>query len=242
MVELERLTKEQLAHYFDHTLLDSMATENDIRRICDEAMQYGFYAVCVHPRWVALCADILHRSPVKVVSVAGFPFGTNVPRAKAYEAEAAIMDGADEVDIVADLASILSGDAEYLKKDFAAVLKVCRKMRPAVPLKVIIESAALNEEQIRFVCSIAQGQGVDFLKTSTGFHKAGGARLEDVKLMIETAPRCKIKAAGGIKTLRQALAFIEAGVSRIGASSSVQIIEQFDATGKDINQTTEITE
>lgn len=222
-------TKEQLAQYFDHTLLDCMATENDIRRICDEAIQYGFYAVCVHPRWVSLCADILHQSPVKVVTVAGFPFGTNIPKATAYETEAVIMDGADEVDIVADLASVLTGDADYLRNYFDAVLQVCRKMRPAVPLKVIIESAALNEEQIRFVSQIAQAQGVDFLKTSTGFHKAGGARVEDVKLMAEAAPRCKIKAAGGIKTLEQALSFIEAGVSRIGASSSVQIIEQFNS-------------
>jgi deoxyribose-phosphate aldolase len=99
---------------------------------------------------------------------------------------------------------------------------------PAVPLKVIIESAALNTEQIRFVCQVAQQMGVDFLKTSTGFHKAGGARIDDVKLMAESAPRCKIKAAGGIQTAQQAMAFIEAGASRIGASASVQILEQFN--------------
>lgn len=221
-------TKEQLAAYFDHTLLDCMATEDDIRRHCQEAVAYGFYAVCVQPRWVALCADILHGTGVKVVSVAGFPYGTNLSKVKAYEAEAVIMDGADEVDIVADLASVLSGDADYLRRDFEAVLKVCRSMAPLVPLKVIIESAALNEEQIRFVCGIAQKCGVGFLKTSTGFHKAGGAKTEDVKLMAESAPRCKIKAAGGIKTLEQALAFIEAGVSRIGASASVEIIKQFN--------------
>jgi deoxyribose-phosphate aldolase len=115
-------------------------------------------------------------------------------------------------------------------------------MRPQVPLKVIIESAALNDEQIRFVCGIAQQAGVDYLKTSTGFHKAGGARIEDVKLMAEAAPRCKIKAAGGIKTLEQTLAFIEAGASRIGASASVEIVEQFDVVCSDKNTTTEITE
>ena len=222
-------TKEQLAQYFDHTLLDCMATEDDIRRICDEAVQYGFYAVCIYPRWVKLCADILHQTQVKVVTVTGFPFGTNLPKSTVYETDAVIMDGADEVDIVADLASILAGDADYLRDYFYAVLKVCRKMRPAVPLKVIIESAALSEEQIRFVSQIAQTQGVDFLKTSTGFHKAGGARVEDVKIMAEAAPRCKIKAAGGIKTLEQALSFIDAGADRIGASSSVQIIKEFVA-------------
>jgi deoxyribose-phosphate aldolase len=234
-------TKEQLAHYFDHTLLDCMATESDICRHCQDAMQYGFYAVCVQPRWVSLCADILSGSGVKVVSVAGFPYGTETSRVKALEADAVIMDGADEVDIVADMASVIAEDANYLRADFEAVLKICRAVMPPVPLKVIIESAALNPEQIRFICTIAQQSGVDFLKTSTGFHKAGGARVEDVKLMAETAPHCKIKAAGGIKTAEQTLAFIEAGVSRIGASASIQIIEQFDKMQKDINTPTETT-
>lgn len=222
--------KEELAKYFDHTILDCMATADDIRRHCDEAIKYGFYAVCVQPRWVALAADILHGTDVKVDSVAGFPFGTETPKVKALEAKAVIMDGADEVDIVADMASILTGDADYLRRDFGAVLDVCRKMHPAVPLKVIIESAALDEEQIRFVCGIAQQTDVDFVKTSTGMHKAGGAELDDVKLIIESAPHCKIKAAGGIKTLAQAMAFIDAGVLRIGASASVQIMEEFIST------------
>lgn len=221
-------TKKGLAGYFDHTLLDCMASEPGIRRLCEEAMHYGFYAVCVQPRWVWLCADILNGTEVKVVSVAGFPFGTNLPKVKTYEADAVIMDGADEVDMVADLASILTGDADYLRREFEAVLAVCRRMRPAVLLKVIIESTALNQEQIRFVCEIAQRAGVNYLKTSTGFHTAGGARIEDVRRMAEAAPRCRIKAAGGIKTAQQALAFIEAGASRIGASASVEIVNQFN--------------
>lgn len=220
-------TKKDLAKYFDHTLLGATATEADIRRHCDEAIKYGFYAVCVQPRWVGLCADILHGTSVKVVSVAGFPFGTESPKVKAFEADAVIMDGADEVDIVADLAAVQAGDADTLRREFTAVLKVCRRMHPPVALKVIIESAALTPEQIRFVCGIAQDTGVDFVKTSTGFHPAGGVRIEDVKLMAEAAPRCKIKAAGGIKTIQQAIAFIEAGASRIGASASVQIVEAF---------------
>ena len=235
-------TKEQLAQYFDHTLLDCMATEDDIRRHCQEAMDHGFYAVCVQPRWVSLCADVLSGSGVKVVSVAGFPYGTQTSRVKAFEADAVIMDGADEVDIVADLASVITGDADYLRSDFETVLKVCRSVMPPVPLKVIIESAALNSDQIRHVCEIAQQAGVDFLKTSTGFHKAGGARVEDVKLMTEAAPRCNIKAAGGIRTLEQTLAFIDAGASRIGASASVQITDQFDVIHSNKNETTEITE
>jgi deoxyribose-phosphate aldolase len=221
-------TKEQFAKYFDHTLLDCMATEPDIRRHCQESVKHGFYAACVQPRWVSLCADILSGTGVKVVSVAGFPYGTQTPKVKAYEAEAVIMDGADDVDMVADLASVITGDIDYLRNDFKTVLSVCHSMRPKVPLKVIIESAALTTEQIRFVCRIAQQLEVNFIKTSTGFHSAGGARVEDVKLMAQTAPHCRIKAAGGIKTLEQARAFIEAGASRIGASASVEMIEKFN--------------
>ena len=132
-------TKEQLAKYFDHTLLDCMATDADIHRHCHEAVDHGFYAVCVQPRWVSLCADILHGTGVKVVSVAGFPYGTNLSKVKAFEAEAVIMDGADEVDIVTDLASVIEGDADYLRRDFETVVKVCHSMSPKVPLKVIIE-------------------------------------------------------------------------------------------------------
>ncbi len=221
-------TKKELAQYFDHTLLNLLAVEPDIRRCCGEALRHGFYAVCVQPRWVSLCADLLHGSGVKVVSVAGFPFGTEAAHVKAYQAEAVIRDGADEVDIVADLASVLSGDAAYLRREFAAVRKVCRKMHPPVILKVIIESASLTAEQLQFVCGIAQDCGVDFVKTSTGFHPAGGARVEDVRQMAQAAPRCGIKAAGGIKTLQQAMAMIEAGATRIGASASAQILEQFN--------------
>jgi deoxyribose-phosphate aldolase len=221
-------TKEQLAKYFDHTLLDCMATEADIRRHCQEAVDYGFYAACVQPRWVSFCANLLHGTDVKVVSVAGFPFGTDSPRIKALQAEEVIMAGADEVDIVADLAAVIDGDRKRLQDDMAAVLKVCRSMKPEVILKVIIEASALNHEQIRFVCDAAQAVGVDFVKSNTGFHKTGGAKLDEVKLMIESAPHCRVKASAGITTAEQALAFVEAGVSRIGASASVQIIEQFN--------------
>lgn len=220
-------TKEQLAKYFDHTLLDPMAVADDIRRICNEALECGFYAVCVHPRWVDFAADILRSSGVKVVSVAGFPFGANLIKSTVAEAKAVIMQGADEVDIVADLASILSGDSTYLARQFAEILRVCRSMHPPVLLKVIIEAAALTPEQIQFVCGIAQRVGVDFLKTSTGFHKSGGARFDDVRLMAAAAPRCRIKAAGGIRTLADTLAVIEAGASRIGASASVSILSEF---------------
>jgi len=129
--------------------------------------------------------------------------------------------------MVADLAAIIEGDERYLLNQLQAVLKVCRSMRPAVVLKVIIESAALTREQKIFACQVAQQASVDFIKTSTGMNPAGGATVEDIKLMKESAQRCKIKAAGGIRTATQALDMIEAGADRIGTSSGVQIINEF---------------
>jgi deoxyribose-phosphate aldolase len=220
-------SRQELAKYIDHTQLSATTVEADIRKLCQEAKEYHFAAVCVTARWVSLSADLLKGSGVLVAGVAGFPLGAVCPRIKALEAEEVIMAGADEVDMVADLAAILEGDQKALRKDIEAVLKVCRMMRPAVTLKVIIESAALTDEQIVFACRVGQEAGVDYLKTSTGMHKAGGATVEHVRLMAQTAPRCKIKAAGGIRTAEQALAMIEAGASRIGASASVQIVESF---------------
>ena len=220
-------TKAQLAKYFDHTLLTPTAGEDDIRRLCDEAIRYGVCAACVQPRWVRLCADLLEGADVKVCSVAGFPFGTETPKIKAYQAQAVIQDGADEVDIVADLAAVIAGNTAYLTRDLSAVLKVCRRMRPAVLLKVIIESAALTDEQIRFVCGVAQDVGVDYIKTSTGFLPQGGATPDAVRTMAQAAPLCRIKAAGGIKTLPQTLAMIDAGAARIGASATPQILDAF---------------
>lgn len=220
-------TVNELARYFDHTLLSGSVTSADIQRICNEATHYRFVTVCVNPRWIPLASDLLHGKGVGVCSVVGFPLGAELPRIKAIEAEAAIMAGADEIDMVADLAAILEGDTDRLSQEMAAVLKVCRSIRPAVPLKVIVESASLNEAQLTFVCQIGNRVGVDFLKTSTGLHPAGGATVEAIRLMVAAAPKCKIKAAGGIRTAEQALAMIAAGASRIGSSACVQIVQQF---------------
>lgn len=224
--------RQELAKYIDHTQLGATTVQADIRKLCREAKEYHFAAVCVTPRWVSLAADLLRGSGVLTAGVAGFPLGAVSPRIKALDAEEVIMAGADEVDMVADLAAILEGNEKSLRKDMEAVLKVCRMMKPAVTLKVIIESAALTDEQIVFACRIGQEAGVDYLKTSTGMHKAGGATAEHVRLMAQTAPRCRIKAAGSIRTAEQALAMIEAGASRIGASASVQIVESFQAPGE----------
>ena len=221
-------TKKDLAAVIDHTLLDALATRERIEGYCAEAVEYGFHSVCVLGRWVPIVAEILKNTDVKVDGVAGFPFGADTTKIKVADAKDVIMVGADEVDMVADLASVIDGDRKYLINDLKSVLKVCHSMSPKVLLKVIIESAALTDEQIKFVCECCSDVGVDFVKTATGLNPAGGATIEDVRLMAQSAPNCKIKAAGGIRTTDQALAMIEAGASRIGASASVEIINGFN--------------
>ncbi len=223
------LTPRQFAQYFDHTLLNPIATEQQIRDLCQEAVQYGFYSVCIQPRWVDLAAGILRGSGVKVCTVVGFPLGANTARIKAAEADVAIMAGVDEIDMVADLSAVAAMDRSYLLHDIRSVFKICRSVRPGVLLKVIIESAAMTDTQIVFACQTAQEAGAEFVKTSTGFHPAGGAKVEHVRLMAQASPRCKVKASGGIKTLADALAMIESGASRIGASASTAICDEFAA-------------
>jgi deoxyribose-phosphate aldolase len=221
------ISPEQLAGYIDHTLLDATATKERIERVCQEAIDYGFHTVFVNPRWMSLAAEILHHTKVKAATVVSFPLGADSTKIKTEQAKDAIFAGADEIDMVADLASIIEGDEKYLARQLYSVYQVCRSMKPPVLLKVIIEAAVLTKEQIIFVCQIAQKVGVDYLKTSTGLNPAGGATVEAVKLMKESAPGCKIKAAGCIKTAQQAIALLEAGADRIGSSSSLKIIEEY---------------
>jgi len=220
------ITPEKLAAHIDHTLLKANATSDDIKRLCVEAVEYGFCAVSINNRWISLAADILADSKVKVGAVVSLPLGGDTTQIKVASAKQAVMDGADEVDMVADLAAIIENDERYLVKQLTDVLDVCRAMKPAVTLKVIIESAALIDEQKIFACQVADRCGADFVKTSTGMNPAGGATVEDVKLMKEYAPNCKVKAAGGIRTAKQAINMLEAGAERIGTSSGVQIIEE----------------
>lgn len=224
-----QLSTNQLAGCIEHTLLSATATQEQIERLCREATTFGFHSVCVNGRWISLAAEILAGSNVAVGAVVSLPLGADSTKIKVAQTKDVIFSGADEVDMVADLASIIEGDTKYLSNQLRQVLKVCRSMRPAVILKVIIESAALNIEQKKFACRIAQEVGVDFIKTSTGMNPAGGARVEDIKLMKETAPNYRIKAAGGIRTAKQAVEMLEAGAERIGTSSSIKIIEEFDA-------------
>ena len=221
----------ELAGHIDHTLLKAEATSEQVLRLCDEARSYEFAAVCLNGRWVSLAAERLQGTSVKVAAVASFPLGADTTQAKVAQAKDLIYAGADEIDMVADLAAIIEGDGRYLLHQFGAVLDVCQSMKPAVALKVIIESAALTTDQKVFVCQIADQAGVDFVKTSTGFHPAGGATIEDVALMKQSAPRCKVKASGGIRTAQQALAMLEAGAERIGTSAGVQIIHELSESG-----------
>lgn len=225
----QNITEKKLAGSIDHTLLEATATVEQIEQLCRQAIDFSFHTVCVNGRWLSLVADLLAGSKVAVGGVVSLPLGADSTKIKVAQAREAIYAGADEIDMVADLTAIVEGDSNYLADQLASVLKVCRSMRPAVVLKVIIESAALSDEQIIFACRIAQGVGVDFIKTSTGLHPAGGATVEDIKLMKETAPGCKIKAAGGIKTAKQVIEMLAAGAQRIGTSSGVQIMKEFNA-------------
>jgi deoxyribose-phosphate aldolase len=220
------MTGREIAGYIDHTLLKAEATKVEVLRLCDEAQTHGFHAVCVNGRWLSLVADRLHDTAVKTAGVVSLPLGADTTAIKVAQAREAIRNGADEIDMVADLAAIIEPDESYLSHQLRSVLAVCREMRPPVLMKVIIESAALTHEQKVFACQVAQEAGVDFIKTSTGMHPAGGAAVEDIQLIRETAPRCKVKAAGGIKTAEQALAMLHAGADRIGTSSGVQIVSE----------------
>lgn len=218
------MNRTDLAQTIDHTLLSATATRADIETLCLEARNHGFFSVCLGPRWVALAAGLLVDCPVKISTVIDFPLGFETTRVKTQQAKAAIFEGADEIDLVADLGAIIDQDTRLLAQQFKSLLKVCRHMRPSVTLKIIIESAALTHDQTALVCSVAQQVGVDFLATSTGFHRAGGATVEDIRLLKTQAPSCQIKASGDIHTLDQALTMIEAGATRLGTSASVAII------------------
>ena len=218
------LKKDEIARFIDHTLLKPEATPAQIERLCDEARRYGFAAVCVNPVYVRLAAERLQGAEVAVCSVVGFPLGATTTAAKVYEARQALADGAGELDMVIHVGALKAGDYERAQEDIAAVADVCHK--GGALLKVIIETALLDDAEKVTACRLAQAAGADFVKTSTGF-AGGGATAEDVRLMRQTVgPRMGVKAAGGIRSYADALAMIEAGANRIGASAGVRIVEQ----------------
>lgn len=208
--------------YIDHTALKASTKNEDIKKLCDEAIENKFAAVCVNLTRVKMAKELLKSSGVKVCTVVGFPLGATFKEIKAKEASLAIANGADEIDMVINIQALLDNDLQAVKEDIREVLKIVRAKSSL--LKVIIETCLLNETQIKEVCSICVDLEVDFVKTSTGF-STGGATLKDVKLMKSVVKESiKIKASGGVKNVDDALEMIEAGASRIGTSSGVRII------------------
>ena len=221
------ITPAQLADFFDSTNLCPTANEKQISLLCKEAVENDFHSVCVNPRWVALCSSILYGTGVKVCTVISFPLGADTLAAKIFQAQNAINAGADEIDMVADLSAIIESDEKYCRDEMGKVLNICRSADKEITLKVIIEAAALTNHQKISICKHASEVGVDFVKTSTGLHPSGGATLDDVKLMVKNAPNCKVKAAGGIRTLKDTFELIGAGAKRIGTSSAKSILDEF---------------
>lgn len=208
------------ARYIDHTLLAMDATETQIAKLCEEALQHHFYAVCVNSGYVPLAAQLLQESDVKICSVIGFPLGAGLTIAKAFEAKAAIAAGAQEIDMVINVGWLKSGLLDAVKADIAAVREVC----DAIPLKVILETCLLSDEQIVQLCEICRALDVAFVKTSTGF-STGGARAEHVALMRTTVgEQMGVKASGAVRDRATAEKMIQAGATRIGTSSGVAII------------------
>ena len=210
-----------LARKIDHTLLKPEATEADITRLCEEAVQYGFASVCVNPCWVRLCRDLLRGSDVLVCTVVGFPLGATSCEAKAFETQNAIEHGADEIDMVINVGKLKSGDYGYVKRDIAAVVQ---SAGARAITKVILETCLLSDEEKIKASLLSRRAGAAFVKTSTGFSK-GGATLGDVALMRKVVGSALgVKASGGIRDLAGAKEMVNAGASRIGASAGIKIV------------------
>ncbi len=223
-MHIHELTPEKLASMIDHTFLKPYGTCEDIEKLCAEARHYGFAIVAVNPAEVERCVEELRGCPVHVGAAVGFPLGQTTTAVKIYEIEDAIQKGAGEIDMVINIRALQSGDTDLVRAEIRALADISQSA--GVISKVILETCYLTNPEKRLVCQIAREQHVDFVKTSTGFG-SGGAMVEDVKLMRDiVGPDMGVKAAGGIRTLQTAYAMIEAGATRIGTSSGVQIMEE----------------
>jgi deoxyribose-phosphate aldolase len=224
-VQIMGISRRQLAKMIDHTLVKPTATREDIKELCAEAEKHGFGCVCVNPIYVSLATQLLKETDVKVSSTVGFPFGVTLPEVKAFEASKAAENGAREIDMVINLGALKSGDYEAVRKDIEMVTAI-KNSQGDITVKVIIETGLLTDEEKVLACKIAKEAGAHFVKTSTGL--VGGATVKDVQLMRRTVGKdMGVKAAGGIRTLKSALAMINAGANRIGTSTAVAIIEEF---------------
>ncbi|HDX1179108.1 TPA: deoxyribose-phosphate aldolase [Pasteurella multocida] len=209
----------QIAQFIDHTALTAEKTEQDIIQLCDEAIAHQFWSVCINSAYIPLAKQKLAGTPVKICTVVGFPLGANLSTVKAFETTEAIKAGADEIDMVINVGWVKSNKWDAVEKDIATVLAAC----VGKPLKVILETCLLSKEEIVKACEICKTLNVAFVKTSTGFNR-GGATKEDVALMKRTVGDIGVKASGGVRDTETAIAMINAGASRIGASAGIAII------------------
>lgn len=213
---------QQIANMIDHTLLKPESTKEQVEILCQEAKEYTFASVCVNPTWVAYAHELLEGTQVKVCTVIGFPLGASTPEVKAFETKDAIANGATEVDMVINIGALKSGDDALVKRDMEAVVAASKGKALS---KVIIETCLLTDEEKVKACKLAVEAGADYVKTSTGF-STGGATVTDITLMRETVgPDIGVKASGGVRSLEDAQNMIEAGATRLGASSGVKIMQ-----------------
>ena len=214
-------SSQNLARFIDHTLLKPEATEAEIKRLCEEAQTHGFATVCVNGRFIPLAAKLLASTPTTLpIAVVGFPLGACATASKVFETKWAVEHGAKEIDMVISVGALLDEQDAEVESDIRAVVKAAGK----IPVKVILETCLLNQEQKVRACQLSVRAGAAFVKTSTGFSK-GGATVDDIQLMRQTVgPSVGVKASGGIRTREDALKMIEAGANRVGASASVAIV------------------
>ncbi|MFV0558684.1 MAG: deoxyribose-phosphate aldolase [Enterococcus sp.] len=211
----------EINRMIDHTVLKADSSQEDVLRIIEEAKKYHFYSVCINPTWVKFAAEQLQGEPTAVCTVIGFPLGANTSEVKAYETTDAINNGADEVDMVINVGALKTKQYNKVQQDIEAVVNAAKDK---ALVKVIIETALLDNEEIVKACELAKVAGADFVKTSTGFSTAG-AQIEDVRLMRATVgPEMGVKASGGIHNEAQAMAMVEAGANRLGTSASIAIV------------------
>jgi deoxyribose-phosphate aldolase len=220
------VTVEQLANMVDHTNLKAFADDAAFQKLCDEARKYNFKMVAINPAQTVRCKKKLEGSPVHVGAAIGFPLGQTTLECKIFETKDAIEKGADEIDYVINVAELKNKNYDYIKKEMEEIVKICREAGKTS--KVIFENCYLTDDEKRKVAEIAKEVKPDFIKTSTGFG-TGGATVEDVKLMKSVVgDEVKVKAAGGIRDLKTALAMIEAGAERLGTSAGVAIVEEYN--------------
>lgn len=211
-----------IANMIDHTLLKADATKGQVEVLCQEAKTHGFFSVCVNPTWIETAIELLKGSDVKVCTVIGFPLGATTTETKSFETKDAIKKGAHEVDMVINISKLKDGDDHAVEQDIRGVVEAAEGK---ALVKVIIETSLLSEEEKVRACKLAVKAGADYVKTSTGF-STGGATVEDIKLMRETVgPEIGVKASGGVRNREGVESMIEAGATRIGASSSVAIVQ-----------------